>query len=105
MKQNQFIQKLTSRKFLISALAAITGICALIFGENETVQIIMGALMVILPTVIYCVIEGKIDASSVAAVSTAITDAAKQLGANETTVKHLENIGSAATSMADFSSQ
>ncbi len=95
------LKKLTSRKFIISALAALTGICALIFGENEAVQTIMGALMVILPSVVYCVMEGKIDAANVSLISSAVTDAAKRLGADENTIKSLEKIGSATASMTE----
>lgn len=99
----KLIQKLTSRKFIMSALAALTGICALIFGENEVVQTIMGALMVILPAVVYCITEGKIDTANINLISSAVTDTAQKLGADESTVKNLEKIGSAAVSMVECS--
>ncbi|MBQ7380744.1 MAG: hypothetical protein IJW69_01520 [Clostridia bacterium] len=100
---NTLIKKLTSRKFIMSALAALTGICALIFGENEIVQTVMGALMVILPATVYCITEGRIDAANAKLISGAVTDAAQRLGAAENTVKNLEKIGSAAVSMVETS--
>ncbi|MBE6662822.1 MAG: hypothetical protein E7606_06080 [Ruminococcaceae bacterium] len=103
VQKNTLIQKLTSRKFLLSALAALAGVCALIFGENATVQTVMGALMVILPAVVYCITEGKIDAANVARIADAVTDAAQKLGANDNTVQSLEKIGVAATQMAECS--
>lgn len=100
---SKLLQKLTSRKFIMSALAALAGIFALIFGENEVVQIVTGALMVILPSVIYCITEGKIDAANVTLISSAVTDAAQKLGAKEDTVKNMETIGNAAALMAECS--
>ena len=99
--KNTFIQKITSRKFLLSALAALSGIGALIFGENAAVQTVMGALMVILPAVVYCITEGRIDAANVSLIANTVTDAAQKLGANESTVQTLETIGTAATQMAE----
>ena len=92
MKKNEWIQKLTSRKFIISALSALTGILSIILGENEAVNTIMGTLMVIIPSVIYCIMEGKIDVASAKAIGTAVADAAAQLGANRSTLENLEKI-------------
>ena len=69
MKQDSLLLKLTSRKFIISALSAIAGICALLFGENHIVSTVMGAMMVIVPSVVYCIMEGRIDAESAKSIS------------------------------------
>jgi hypothetical protein len=74
------LEKLTSRKFIVTVIAAITGIITLFIGENETVQVIAGALMTIVPTVVYCLMEGKIDANSVKTIADATSDAADKLG-------------------------
>lgn len=100
MKSN-LIQKLTSRKFILAALTALTGIFTLIFGENAVVQTVMGALMVILPATIYCITEGKLDAASITLISSAVTEAAEKLGATENTVENLHKIGDAATAMTE----
>lgn len=90
--KNSYIQKFTSRKFIISAISALCGLFSLIFGENEVVSTLSSALMVIVPTVVYCIIEGKIDAASAAAVGGAVKDVAKQLGAGEKTVDAIDKL-------------
>ena len=57
------------------------------------VKVISGAAMTIIPTVIYCIMEGVIDAKSVKTVTDTISDAAEKLGANETTLDVIEQVG------------
>lgn len=92
MKQ-KIIEKLTSRKFIVTAITAIAGIVTMIIGENELVQIIAGAAMTIVPTVVYCIMEGTIDAKSVQTIVDATADAAEKLGASETVVDIIESAG------------
>lgn len=92
MKIN-IIRKLTSRKFIITLITAITGIITLFIGENEVVQILAGAAMAIVPTVVYCVMEGVIDAESIGVITDVTADAAEKLGADENTVDVIEQIG------------
>lgn len=87
------IQKRTIRKFIIALITAITGIITLCVGDNEIIRIIAGAAMTIIPTVIYCLMEGDIDARSIGTITDAAVDAAKQLGADEKTVEVIEQIG------------
>lgn len=95
MKKELF-QRLTSRKFIISALSAVAGICALIFGESHAINTVMGAVMVIVPSVVYCIMEGRIDVQSAKSIGDAITDAAQKLGATEKTVETLEKVSNSA---------
>ncbi len=99
MKKELLLQKLTSRKFIISALSAIAGICALIFGESHAISTVMGAMMVIVPSVVYCIMEGRVDAESAKNIGSAITNAAQKLGADEQTIKTLEKVSDVATSL------
>lgn len=92
MKIN-LIRKLTSRKFIITLITAITGIITLFIGESEVVQILAGAAMAIVPTVVYCVMEGVIDAESIGVITDVTADAAEKLGADENTVDVIEQIG------------
>ena len=87
-----FFKKLTSRKFIVTAITTITGIVTLIIGENEILNIISSALMVIVPTVVYCITEGVIDAKSVKTIGDAVVDTAEKLGANEKVVDVIEEI-------------
>ena len=92
MKKN-ILEKLTSRKFIVTAITAIAGIITLIIGENEVVQIIAGAAMTIVPTIIYCIMEGVIDANSVKTITDATADAAEKLGADKKVVDTIEKAG------------
>ena len=87
-----FFKKLTSRKFIVTAITTITGIVTLIIGENEILNIISSALMVIVPTVVYCITEGVIDAKSVKTIGDVVVDTAEKLGANEKVVDVIEEI-------------
>lgn len=92
MKKN-ILEKLTSRKFIITALTAIAGIITAIIGENETVQIIVGAAMTIIPAIVYCITEGVLDAKSVKTITDATADAAEKLGAKDNVVDVIEQAG------------
>lgn len=87
------LKKLTSRKFIVTVITAITGIITLFIGENELVQVIAGAAMTIVPTVVYCLMEGIIDANSVKTITEATADAAEQLGVGNDTVEIIEQFG------------
>lgn len=84
-------KKITSRKFIISAITAIAGIVTLIFGHGEEVNTIIGALMTVIPTFMYCIVEGVVDAASVKKIGDAVSDAAEKFGAEET-AEHIDNI-------------
>lgn len=92
MKKN-ILAKLTSRKFIVTAITAIAGIVTLIIGENEAVQIIAGAAMTIVPTIVYCIMEGAIDARSVKTITDATADAAEKLGADKKVIDTIEQAG------------
>ncbi len=92
MKKN-IISKITSRKFIIAMIAAIAGVISLIVGDNEIVQIVASAAMIIIPTVVYCIMEGTIDAKSVKTITEATADAAEKLGADDKTVGVIEQVG------------
>lgn len=92
MKKN-ILEKITSRKFIVTVITAITGIVTMIIGENEVVQTVAGAAMTIVPTIVYCLMEGFIDAKSVETITKATVDAAEKLGANESVVNTIEQVG------------
>ena len=65
----------------------------MIIGENEIVQIIAGAAMTIIPTIVYCIMEGVLDAKSVKTIVDATADAAEKLGVDKTVVDAIEKVG------------
>jgi hypothetical protein len=79
-----WITKLISRKFLLSAISMAAGIAALCGADATVVSVVAGASMIVLPALVYCVTEGRIDAASVHAAKEAVMDAAESLGAGET---------------------
>lgn len=95
------IKKLTSRKFIVTAITAITGIITLIVGDNEVVKVISGAAMTIVPTVVYCLMEGMIDAKSIKTITEVTADAAEKLGASENTVDVIEQMGAVGEVLVD----
>lgn len=101
MKKDDLVRKLTSRKFIVSLITVIAGIVTLIIGENAIVQIIAGAAMTIIPTIVYCIMEGKIDSASVKTVTETAIDAAEKLGADSKTVEIIEQAGEFAETIID----
>lgn len=100
MKKN-ILEKLTSRKFIVTVITAIAGIVTMIIGDNEIVQIVSGAAMTIVPTIIYCIMEGVIDANSVKTITDATVDAAEKLGADEKVVDVIEQVGEIGETILD----
>lgn len=99
--KNDLLKKLTSRKFIVTAITAVAGIITMIIGNNAAVQTIAGAAMTIVPTVVYCLMEGAIDAKSINTITTATADAAEKLGANEATVDVIEQMGAVGEALAE----
>ena len=60
---NKFISKLTSRKFWIAIISTFVGIAELFGAEGELVSVIVGSALALLPSIIYIITEGKIDAA------------------------------------------
>lgn len=99
------LKKLTSRKFIVTVIAAIVGIITLFIGENEAVNTVAGAAMTIVPTVIYCLMEGAIDAKSVKTITEVTVDTAEKLGANKNTVDAIGKIGAVGEVLVDEDSE
>lgn len=91
--KNNIIGKLTSRKFIVTVITAIAGIITFFIGDNEVVNIIAGAAMTIIPTVVYCLMEGMIDAKSIKTITEVTADTAEKLGADNATIDMIERVG------------
>ena len=72
MNKETIIKKLTSRKFIVSVISLISGIALLLGADGDTVETISAAAMILAPTLIYCITEGKIDASAISALNDAL---------------------------------
>lgn len=87
------LEKLTSRKFITTVITAIAGIVTMIVGDNEVVQTVAGALMTIIPTIVYCITEGVLDSKSVKTITEVTANVAEKLGADEKVVDAIEKVG------------
>lgn len=79
MENHPILKKFTSRKFLASLAPVITGILVMIFGHEQEVSVIVGALAVIVPSVVYCIVEGRLDAKKMKESLEAAAEAAEKL--------------------------
>ena len=92
MDKQTIVKKLTSRKFIVSIITLIAGIVTLIIGHEHEVSTIAGALMSIVPAVVYCIMEGTVDAASVKTVTDAASGAAEALGQSKA-AEVIEQVG------------
>lgn len=98
------LKKLTSRKFICAAIVMVAGIVSMLCGHETEVKIIADACMVIIPAIVYCIMEGRVDAASVKAITDAAETAAEDLG-NEDAAETIHNIGFVAESLSDEEDQ
>ena len=66
-------EKLTSRKFWMTVIAAVAGIAQLL-GADDTVTTLIGAILTLVPSVVYVITEGKLDAEKLTDVINSVTD-------------------------------
>ena len=88
-----FIKKITSRKFIVTAISAIAGVVTLFVGNNAVVETIASALMIVVPTIVYCITEGVLDKESIKTITEVAVDTAEKLGVSEEKVEVIEKIG------------
>ena len=72
-------EKFTSRKFILSLVGVIVGICCMIGFNDNTVAIIAFAALEVLSIVAYIIMEGKVDANAVKDIAEIITDLADMI--------------------------
>ena len=72
-------QKLMSRKFLIAAVTVIAGIAGMCGADDSIVETVSGALMALIPCIIYIATEGKIDATAIGQIAGAVEDIAESI--------------------------
>ena len=59
------MNKFTSRKFILSILSVISGMAGMIVSENSILNLCLNILLIIIPTVVYTITEGKLDKASI----------------------------------------
>ncbi len=58
-------KKFTSRKFLLSLVGIVTGICGIIGCNNDTTAVVAFVVLEVLSIVAYLICEGRVDAAAV----------------------------------------
>lgn len=80
------MSKLKSRKFWVAALSILVGVLGLLGADENLLQFISSAGLILVPAVVYIVTEGKIDAAAVATIDTdALLEAIKGYFTSDTT--------------------
>lgn len=59
------LEKLKSRKFLMALLSVVLGVLSLFGVADGTVEIASSIGLILVPTIVYIVTEGKIDAAAI----------------------------------------
>ena len=88
-----FFKKITSRKFIVTLISAIAGLVTLFEGNNELLNTITSMVMILLPTIVYCITEGVIDSKGIKTITETVVDAAEKLGVAKEKVEIIEKIG------------
>ena len=70
-------KKLTSRKFLLALIATIAGVVGMCGGSDNVVEAVTTAMTALIPTIIYIITEGRIDAAAVGKIADAVGDIAE----------------------------
>ena len=91
MDKQSLIRKLTSRKFIVTLIAAVAGIVTMFVGESEIVDTLAGMAMTVVPAVAYCIMEGKVDAESAKTIAHGVKDAAQSLGASSGVIDTIDH--------------
>lgn len=82
---NEFLKKMTSRKFWMAAAGVVTGI-AMAFGvEESAVATVAGAITALISVVTYVHTEGRVDAEHVKHVTEKVQDAVELVTGNDGT--------------------
>lgn len=72
---SEFLRKLTSRKLWMAIAGIVTGVAMALGAESTEISTVAGAVTVLISTVTYIIVEGKVDAESVKNTIVEIQDA------------------------------
>ena len=78
----KLLEKFTSRKFLLAFVATIAGVVAMCGASEGVVEAVTAALTALIPTAIYMITEGRIDAAAVGQIAGAVQDIAEGVAAD-----------------------
>ena len=94
------MKKFLSRKFIFTAIADITGLLTMLIGNGANSTII-GATLMLSATIVFCIVEGAIDAKSVGQISDAVESIAGAAGADKKVVDAIDKVGDIVEDLVD----
>lgn len=68
------MNKLKSRKFWLTLITTLSGIATALMSVDGEVGVIAGMVVAVLPTIVYVITEGRIDAKAVGMIAEDITE-------------------------------
>ena len=68
------MDKLKSRKFWLTLITTLSGIATALMSVDGEVGVIAGMVVAVLPTIVYVITEGRIDAKAVGMIAEDITE-------------------------------
>lgn len=68
------MNKLKSRKFWLTLITTLSGIATALMNVNGEIGIIAGMIVAVLPTIVYVITEGRIDAKAVGMITEDISE-------------------------------
>lgn len=68
------MNKLKSRKFWLTLITTLSGIATALMSVNGEIGIIAGMIVAVLPTIVYVITEGRIDAKAVGMIAEDISE-------------------------------
>ena len=92
MNKEKIIKKITSRKFIVSIITLISGIALLFGADGDTVETLSAAAMILVPTLVYCITEGRLDESALKNFGDALNILEKSVKNEDMALKILLNI-------------
>ena len=79
MTFKELLRKFTSRKVILSVISLLTGVGTLFFEGNSDFSFIASLLLIGVPSVVYCIVEGKIDKENVKGIIDKIAQASEEI--------------------------
>lgn len=68
------MNKLKSRKFWLTLITTLSGIATALMSVDGEIGVVAGMVVAVLPTIVYVITEGKIDAKAVGMIAEDITE-------------------------------
>lgn len=87
------MNKLKSRKFWLTLITTLSGIATALMSVNGEIGIIAGMVVAVLPTIVYVITEGKIDAKAVGMISEDISEVTEGVTKLKNSAKEPETNG------------